>query len=191
MSRSSMLRASLACGAVAALGVASLAQARKPDGPKIVNWATRPIAKGALVRYRRILAQPPRRVATVRFGGSTHAVIVGPVKAGGFCLAVTGSYGGTACPLSRQRNESPASVVGDQSGPIVVESVVRSPRIAQVVIHFTDGRQLASPVLWVSRPIAAGFAYSAVPRAHRVLGHLPSSIDYLTASGAVLRRENL
>jgi hypothetical protein len=147
-----------------------------------------------------VIAGQAREVMRVPLSTGKSAVLrVAPTRAQGFChdLSTSGpdAEGGGGCdsdrslPLSRGLSiPGPISSQGEIMKPPVVldgDTLVRGA--AKVEIGFEDGQVALAPVVWVSKPIDAGFFVYEVPRSHWEAGHRPSAVAILDAAGRELR----
>jgi hypothetical protein len=147
-----------------------------------------------------VIAGQAREVMRVPLSTGKSAVLrVAPTRGHGFChdLSTSGpsAEGGGGCdsdralPLSRGLSiPGPISPQGQILKPPVVldgDTLVRGA--AKVEIRFQDGEVAVAPVVWVSKPIDAGFFVYEVPRSHWEPGHRPSDLAVLDAEGRELR----
>jgi hypothetical protein len=144
-----------------------------------------------------VIPDETRKVA--RFGDAT--LWVAPTRQGGFCTDLAGEGGcdrlGTV-PLSVnwdtvEANSGPPSA-GTSEGPPVVNRVsgyVNARWADGLEIHFEDGEVLTPEVVWVSKPIQAGFFSQSIPALHREPGHLVAAVVALDGSGRLVTSDSL
>jgi hypothetical protein len=121
---------------------------------------------------------------------------IAPTKAGGFCVWVAG--GGGSCNAHRTLDFWPMfSIGGDvypngaiKGGPVLIAGSTTLDSAASLEIRFEDGQAATVPVLWISKPIDAGFYGYEVPRANWVRGHRPNELILRDANGKELRRDS-
>ena len=131
------------------------------------------------------LTAVPRRVATVPWGGQRTAIVVAPIHGGGFCLAVAGAYGGSSCGWPKHsRTNLSYEVSGDASGPIALSGYFFDPRASRLAIIFGDSTRELVPIVWVNRPINAGFFAVRLAALHRHTGYRPQILDCSQATVA-------
>ena len=138
-----------------------------------------------------VLAARARRVAVIHWNGD-RPLLVAPTTAGGFCESLAGPYGGTGCFTgARQRNVLDSGLTADASGPIALNGKFFDSRGTRLEVRYEDGRNTVVPIIWVSKPINAGFFVFAIPSAHRRPGHRPLAITLLSESGFQLAKAQL
>lgn len=121
---------------------------------------------------------------------------IAPTKAGGFCVWLAG--GGGSCNAHRTLDFWPMfSIGGDvnpdgtvKGGPVLIAGSTILDSAASLEIRFEDGEAVTVPVVWISKPIDAGFYGYEVPRANWVRGHRPNELVLLDADGHELRRDS-
>src|SRR6185295_19407538 len=77
--------------------------------------------------------------------------------------------------------------------PVVdqVSGYVNARWASGLEVRFQDGDVVRPQVVWVSKPIEAGFFLQSIPAAHRRAGHLISEIVALDANGTVVTSDSL
>ena len=187
----------LAVLAVLALGAASaLALGRPPaidffsakPGPKVVHFALGQGRTGT-TPPRLWISGESRRIASVRFGGEEHALIVAPLRTGrGFCGWWTGEHLDGGCVFSRAGRPIRLGVELIGQAPNVIGGSVLSPDAARLELRYEDGATEQIPLVWVSAPIDAGFFLHPIASEHRRAGHYPASLTLLDGSGHAIAR---
>jgi hypothetical protein len=185
----------VAFAALIVVGAASASAPRRID----VAFATAPLGpRSTFASIARratlpaiVLAARARRVGVIRWNGE-RSLLVAPTKAGGFCESLSGPYGGTGCfSGTRQRNRLDPGLTGDASGPIAFNGRFFDSRATQLKVRYADGHGIVVPIIWVSKPVDAGFFVFAIPDAHRRPGHRPLTITLSSAKGIQLARVQL
>jgi hypothetical protein len=180
------------------LPVLDFGQAEKaPRGSRVVkNFAV--LDQGAPPRMTTdVIPNETRKVTT--FGDAT--LWVAPTRQGGFCTDLGGEGGcdrlGTV-PLNvswavARSGPTPESERFIGGRPVVnqVSGYVNARWATGLEIRFEDGDVIRPQVVWVSKPIEAGFFLQAIPAAHRRAGHLISEIVALDADGKVVTSDPL
>jgi hypothetical protein len=144
-----------------------------------------------------VIPNETRKVAT--FGKET--LWVAPTRQGGFCTDLGGAGGcdrlGTV-PLnvSWAVEHSRASPLPEKSfGGLAVfdqlSGYVNARWANALEIRFEDGDVITPQVIWVSKPIAAGFFVQRIPVAHRQAGHLISAVVALDRNHNPVASESL
>jgi hypothetical protein len=139
-----------------------------------------------------VIPNETRKVAT--FG--TETLWVAPTRQGGFCTDLGGEGGcdrlGTV-PLNvswaiERSGPSPPSEKSFGGFPVVDQvSGYANARWAEALeIRFEDGDVIKPRVIWISRPIEAGFFVRRIPAVHRKAGHLISAVVALDRDGKVV-----
>lgn len=160
----------------------NVAFASAPLGPASTFASiTRRAASPAIV-----LAARARRIAVVHWNGY-RPLLVAPTTAGGFCESLPGPYGGVGCFTgSRQRNVIDPGLTADAGGSIAFNGKFFDSRGARLEVRYEDGLNTVVSIIWVGKPINAGFFVFAIPSAHRRPGHRPIAITLFSASGTRL-----
>ncbi|MDQ1448314.1 MAG: hypothetical protein QOC79_1285, partial [Actinomycetota bacterium] len=118
-----------------------------------------------------VISGETRRVTTYRLSnGKTMPLWVAPTRKGGFC-AVFGSGGGCTPirPLAASRNHDQpgdrnAAAIGlGIYGARVLAGYVFDTRIARIEVRFRHAAAARVSLLWVSKPINAGFFFYEIP----------------------------
>jgi hypothetical protein len=136
-----------------------------------------------------------RIAMAVEIPGYGHEVIwVAPTTTGGFC-STNGCDRGRTKPLSTtlrisgptSRNSQPAP--GSTNVHVFIEGDTLLRRATGVEIRFEDGSSEQTPLVWVSKPIAAGFFVYELPKEHWQTGKRPVDVVALGADGRTLARD--
>jgi hypothetical protein len=154
-----------------------------------LNQAPANIAPGVIPAKARIAMA----VSIPHYG---HKVLwVAPTRAGGFCSWPPGGCDrDRSIPFSdtlevagpTSRNSSPAPGSGDVHVFFVGDTIVRGA--AAVAIRFEDGSSTHTQLVWVSKPIDAGFFVYVLPKAHWKVGKRPVALVVEDARGHELAR---
>ncbi|MGZ4280608.1 MAG: hypothetical protein ACXVQ4_00805 [Gaiellaceae bacterium] len=147
-----------------------------------------------------VIPNETRKVAT--FGEET--LWVAPTKQGGFCTDLGGEGGcdrlGTvplnvswAIERSGGGGSGPESERSFGGVPVVDElsGYVNARWATALEIRFEDGDVIRPRVVWVSKPIAAGFFVQTISKAHRRAGHLISAVVALDQKGTFVSQDSL
>jgi hypothetical protein len=184
--------------AVVALLIVDAASASTPPRTD-VRFASAPLGPAStFASITRRTAAPPivmaeraRRVAVIHWDGD-RPLLVAPTTAGGFCESLAGPYGGAGCFTgTRQRNVLDSGLTADASGPIALNGKLFNSHGVRLEVRYEDGRTNMVPIIWVSKPINAGFFVFVIPRAQRRPGHRPLAITLFSATGVKLARAQL
>jgi hypothetical protein len=144
-----------------------------------------------------VVAEETREVMRVRLSTGKVAVLwVAPTHSGGFCMTLSSGAGG--CDRDRLGRFSPALSI---PGPISPEGVILQAPVlfsghtfvcgaARLKVRFEDGRVGQTQVLWVSKPIDAGFFIYEVPKAQWEPGHRPAAFVLEGAGGEILLQQD-
>ena len=144
-----------------------------------------------------VIPNETRKVAT--FGEET--LWVAPTKQGGFCTDLGGGGGcdrlGTV-PLNvswaiERSGANPLSEKSFGELPVVdqLNGYVNARWADALEVRFEDGDVIKPDVVWVSKPIEAGFFVQRIPVTHRQAGHLISAVVALDRDGKVVTTESL
>jgi hypothetical protein len=168
----------------------------------------------------RAIADETRRIGEFSFAGRTHTLWVAPTEQGGFCFEWIGGWGGCTAPTPDPLTwngdlEVPAGVAtptipvpppgGTVSAataaamlkarslavPTWISGYVNSSDAQDVVIKFSDGTTVYPDIVWVSKPISAGFFSYDVPAKYQTEANHLVAVDALTAGGAVVKEQAL
>jgi hypothetical protein len=190
----------LVVGVAFALGlpVLDFGQAEKapPESRVVKNFAL--LDQGAppgMATY--VIPNQTRKVAT--FGDAT--LWVAPTRQGGFCTDLGGEGGcdrlGTV-PLNvswaiERSGPNPLSEKSFGGLPVVdqLSGYVNARWADALEIRFEDGDVIKPRVIWVSKPIEAGFFLQRIPLAHRQAGHLISAVVALDRDGKLITSQSL
>jgi hypothetical protein len=141
-----------------------------------------------------VLPGETRKVATI--DGAT--LWVAPTKDGGFCT-LFGHTGGCdrtgTVPLSLTftaanvpPGRSPLTTPPEEIASIV-SGYVNGRWADALELRFTDGKRVRPPLVWVSKPIDAGFFYYRTSPEEREPGHALAAAVALTDDGTVITAE--
>lgn len=141
-----------------------------------------------------VIAPEARSVMEVHLStGKTETLWVAPTRTGGFCLGLGGPGG---CDRDRVLRFSPGISIPSISpegeitaAPVIISGSMLVPGATTLEVRFDDGGRASSPVVWVSKPINAGFFVYEVPRQHWALGHRPTLVLLQDAAGHELARD--
>ena len=144
-----------------------------------------------------VIPNETRKVAT--FGDET--LWVAPTRQGGFCTDLGGAGGcdrlGTV-PLNVswaiERLDTSSLSARSFGGLAVVDQLsgyVNARWADALEIRFEDGDVIKPQVIWVSRPIEAGFFVQQIPVEHRQAGHLISAAVALDRDGEIIVTDSL
>ena len=138
-----------------------------------------------------VIAGETRRVTTMRLFGEENVLWVAPTEAGGFCV-VWSKFGGGCDRLGTvPLSVTWASIAGSRDGgPTITHIDVHADAdyVHAVRVMYADGDTVRLPLVWVSRPINAGFTLYEVPAEHRAPGHEIVAVDALDARGDLVTR---
>jgi len=147
-----------------------------------------------------VVAGQAREVLSAPLSTGSRAVLwVAPTQSGGFCTALSpngSGSGGGGCDRDRLGRFAPELLI---PGPISREGTIRKPPVlisghtllagaAQVEVRFQDGSRARTPVVWVGKPINAGFFIYEVPPTQWQPGHRSGELILEDASGRELAR---
>jgi hypothetical protein len=148
-----------------------------------------------------VVAAQARKVLEAAVGSNETAVVwLAPLAGGGFCTiteldrrgGVRRGAGGECTPLlhelsletSLHGQISPNGVI--LSGPVLLHGWVGLPDADSLELAFEDGTTADVPLVWVSKPVDAGFFVYSVPPLHWQVGHLPTRLTVRNAEGKEL-----
>jgi hypothetical protein len=143
-----------------------------------------------------VIPNETRKVAT--FGDAT--LWVAPTRQGGFCTDL-GTAGGCdrlgTVPLNiswaiERLDTSSLSARSFGGLPVVdqLSGYVNARWADALEIRFEDGDVIKPQVIWVSKPIEAGFFVQRIPVAHRQAGHLISAVVALDHDGKLVSSDS-
>jgi hypothetical protein len=133
------------------------------------------------------------RLAVPGFGHET--LWVAPTRAGGFCSTI-------GCNRTRSRRfevqlqiAGPTSrnsqpIPGSRDQHVFFLGDTSLPKARGIVIRFEDGGFERTPLVWVSKPIDAGFFLYPLPKSHWKPGERPVAIEVEGAQGHRLARDD-
>jgi hypothetical protein len=166
------------------------------------------------------IADNTRKIGQFSFAGRTHTLWVAPTKQGGFCFEWTDGLGGCDVdgtnPLSWSGElvvppgvETPTIPAPTHAGllpnpiaaginkahslavPAWISGYVNATAAQEVVIKFSDGSTIHPPVVWVSKPIGAGFFSYDVPAKYQTETNHLVAVDALAADGTTVNEQTL
>jgi hypothetical protein len=133
-----------------------------------------------------VVADKARVAVALRIPGhGTKRLWVAPTRNGGFCAGTP-----DGCDRYRRRpffTTMQASPPTDRNGHIFFEGDTLAHG-ARIVVRFEDGSSERIPLVWVSRPIDAGFFVYDLPKAHWKIGKRPVVLTVEDAHGKQLAR---
>jgi hypothetical protein len=152
-----------------------------------------------------VVPNSARKVMETEHDGKVSVLWVAPTKRGGFCLVWTG-FLGAGCvsdrtslrtDVVRYRNDvAPIllglSYSGDPTGGGIVPSFSGSlldPKTERLIVTYADGAEAEVPLVWVTRPIDAGFYAYWIPAKHLSRGHQLTAVTALDDAGKVVARQ--
>ena len=150
-----------------------------------------------------VIADEAREVMEVPLSTGENAVMIAaPTRSGGFCLELSTNGpargGGGGCDRDRLGRFSPGLSIPEMSpdgaierAPVVIDGSTLVASAAKVAIVYQDGQVGNAPVVWVSKPIDAGFFVYEVPRQHWAAGHRPVRLVLEDDDGHELARKDL
>jgi hypothetical protein len=145
-------------------------------------------------RFGVTVATRGRRVAVLHVGGREHVLLVAPTAEGGFCTSLSGSYGGTGCPLTAvvrgDKGVLAPDIAGDAGGPILFNGYLTFANGVRLEVTYQDGERATIPFVWVTSPIRAGFFIYDLT-GHRRAGHRPELVTLFDAAGRRLAERQL
>jgi hypothetical protein len=128
-------------------------------------------------------------------GFGNRTLWVAPTKAGGYCSTWLGCDARRVVPFRASiaiagptsRNSAPAPRSSNVHVFISGQTILHSA--ATAVIAFEDGDAEQARIVWVARPIDAGFFFYVLPKAHWKVGERPVAIVLHDAKGKQLARD--
>jgi hypothetical protein len=132
------------------------------------------------------------RLAIPGFGHKT--LWVAPTRAGGYCSNV-------GCNRTRSRPFEMAMLIsgptstnsqpmpGSRDQHVFLPGDTSLPKARGITIRFEDGGFERAPLVWVSKPIDAGFFLYLLPKSHWKPGERPIMIEVDDAKGRTLARD--
>lgn len=139
-----------------------------------------------------VVAAKARVAMKVRVSGyGTETIWVAPTRNGGFCSTIgcdrdrkTPFHTNLLIAGPTTRNSQP--MPGSSNVHVFFEGDTLLHGAARVAISFEDGSSVRTPLVWVSRPIDAGFFVYELPRAHWKVGRRPVALAVENAHGKEL-----
>jgi hypothetical protein len=133
-----------------------------------------------------------RKISEATFRGRRRALFVAPTADGGFCWMWekwNGSCGRTAVMHSTDRPLSTTWLASGSGGAALLTGHVIDPDVVKLEIIYEDRGRAAVRLLWVSRPIDAGFFLFETPPEHLRHGRRVKALVALDADGDEVARE--
>lgn len=171
----------------------------QPAPKRVVKDFAQQNAAGSLVGMNpKVLAGEARRVTVYRLrSGRPFPLDVAPRHGGGFCFDF--GYSGSCAGSRGARGPKPPDRPGDHDVAAialtrigyhrssVLAGYVYDKRIAKLVVRFRRQRPVDVPLLWVSRPIDAGFFFYNLTEFQRT-HHNVSAVAAVDAHGKEIAR---
>jgi hypothetical protein len=128
-------------------------------------------------------------------GFGNRTLWVAPTKAGGYCSTWLGCDARRVVPFRASmaiagptsRNSQPTP--GSSNVHVFFSGQTNLHKAATAVIAFEDGDPGQARIVWVARPIDAGFFFYVLPKAHWKVGERPVAIVLHDAKGNELARD--
>ena len=185
------LAGTAACLASAAAAITPRTDVNFSRAPKGPASAFASIVHASSLRsgQRIVLTAPARRIATLPWGTKTSSLLAAPTSGNGFCMSLSGPYGGSGCVPGTSRkpaNRLHAQLAGDASGPIAITGYFFESRGTRLEVAYQDGTRDLIPIFWVSKPIDAGLFAFRLPSSHRLVGHRPINVQLLDPTGQIV-----
>src|SRR5205085_1501036 len=130
-----------------------------------------------------------RQIKTFQLGdGKTTTLWVAPTRDGGFCDILAGALVG--CRSGADNGSASKYVIGFGITPprgampfTIAGDVAGKSGIERLQIAFQDGDRADIPLTWIGPPIGAAFYLYEVPASERSIGHRPSVLIGMDATG--------
>ena len=136
-------------------------------------------------------------IQTTLATGEQATLAVAPTQSGGFCidLILTSAGGndlgsGGGCDRDRTLQLAPNLTIPGPikdghvlAPPVALSGSVLIATADQLELIYEDGTRIHIPITWVSEPINAGFFVYGIPEAHWAIGHRPTRLIAINASG--------
>ena len=132
-----------------------------------------------------VIAGETRQVERIQLSDGNHTLSVAPTRLGGFCFVWSDAAGG--CD---RLGTSPLSLVEGGTGRVVIGAVA-TRYVSAVEVRRSDGTAVRPPVVWVSKPIDAGFFVYEVAPPDVAAGLGVVSVAALDADGNVITEQAL
>jgi hypothetical protein len=129
-----------------------------------------------------------RAVGQFTLGGSTRTLWVAPAKNGGFC-ALWIPRGGGGCVTAHQPISTGALL--SRGVPAWITGDALAAAVSNVMIRFSDGRNVRPRIVWVSAPIDAGFFAYDVPTSEQTRQVHVTAVDAYDRAGRLVERQRL
>jgi hypothetical protein len=143
-----------------------------------------------------VLAKQARLAVQISISGYGHQSLwVAPTKGGGFCTTGPGCDPGRSMPLAANlRVTGPTSrTAPDPREPRDVHVLVEGDTLvrgaANLAARYEDGSVDRMPIVWVGKPIDAGFFIYEIPKSHWEPGKRLVALTAESAGGRVLARD--
>jgi hypothetical protein len=130
-----------------------------------------------------------------------HKIAAAPTRNGNFCEAFSargGGWGGcrvrvSPAPWQDGRGELRSYLIGaggliGHAGHAVVSGTTLVSPGPKLYLLYADGSSERLRIVWVSKPIAAGFFYRVIPSAHRVRSRRATALEMWRGSHLVARQ---
>jgi len=132
------------------------------------------------------------RLAIPGFGHKT--LWVAPTRAGGFCSNVgcnrtTSKSFETQLEIGGPTSRNSQPIPGSRDQHVFFKGDTTLPKARGIAIRFEDGSFERTPLVWVSKPIDAGFFLYLLPKSHWKPGRRPVAIVVDDAKGHELARD--
>jgi hypothetical protein len=163
-----------------------------------LNFAQLPLARPSDVDSQ-VVPDSARQVTELTHNGTSYVLSVAPTQNNGFCYEWTDLLGGcqsrSAPPTTHpelDRYLLGASWSPDEHGVIqFISGSVVAGGTDHLIAGFADGDRVEIPIVWVSKPIDAGFYLYWPSVVHRHLGHQMTVLTAVDSAGQVLARQTL
>lgn len=182
---------------VAAVGVICVTAAAIPAfglTHTVINWFSAPAAPqpmqklfasldvGAPAGMAPGVSGAARLVMSTQVAGNEVHFWVARTRRGGFCFELE-SYGGT-CDRSRSLAVNP--IIGERHvpGTVVLYGDALSSETNHMVLRYADGESVSIPVVYVSKPIDAGFFIYEITASKNTPAIWPATLTAVRADGS-------
>jgi hypothetical protein len=136
-----------------------------------------------------VIADEARGVLTRQLSdGRRYTLWVAPTQNGGFCMAYRAV--GPGCS-SRSLPLSWGMSRGGPTTPIIISGSVITDRATHVVLEYDDGTTMETELVWVGKPIDAGFYFLEIHEDRITDGHQLRAVVARDGEGAELARKTV